>query len=118
MLPMKKAFTLVVAVWVAVASGVTFEGGLWKEFVYETPDMMPVVFGGESRSVKAVPGEYCIYLDIWYADGTPVWGRCAHWTPGTHDWEKTRGVFIPKKPVPSRLSAAGLRNGRVSQSRA
>ncbi len=108
---MKKAFVLAVVVWTAVASGATFKGGLWKEFVYETPDMMPIVFSGESRSVKAVPGEYCIYLDIWYADDTPVWGRCAHWTPGTHDWEKTRGVFIPKKPVKKIQMFAFLRRG-------
>jgi len=75
--------------------------GRWKIFTYDKPDKTPVVFGGWSRAERVKSRDYCVYLDVYYADGSRDWGkeRYAEWHQGTHDWEYTCGVFLPKKPV-------------------
>ena len=88
-----------------------FKGGLWRTFDYAEPTAEPVVFGGESRCEDAVARDYCIWLDIWYDDGTPVWQRRAEWTPGSHDWERTTGAFVPARPVKKIEMHVFLRNG-------
>ena len=88
-----------------------FKGGLWKEFVFDKPDLTPVVFGGESRCEGASASDYCIYLDMWHDDGTPVWGIRSSWTQGTHGWEKTLGTYVPAKPLRKILMYAFLRHG-------
>ncbi len=105
---------LAAAMFCAAASaddGGAFTGGLWRTFEYDEPSDEPVVFSGESRSENAFSSDYCIWLDLWYDDGTPVWQRRADWTPGTHDWEKTVGAFVPKRPVKKIEMHAFLRNG-------
>ena len=72
-----------------------------SQFVrYDTPDKRPIVVGGWSKA-KGVGtgGDYCVYLDIIYDDGTPWWGKTSDWTRGTHDWQYTAQVFYPQKPV-------------------
>jgi len=107
------------AVWICVAAAERawaseaseFRGGLWKEITYEQPTDLPVVFGGESRCTDARAEQYCVYLDMWYDDGTPVWAVRANWQPGTHDWEKTTGAFVPKRPIRKIRMHAFLRMG-------
>ena len=94
-----------------LAAGEIFKGGLWKTFVYDKPSKEPIVFGGESRSENACALDYCIYLDMWYEDGTPEWGVRAEWRQGTHGWEKTAHAFVPKKPVRKIEFFAFLRRG-------
>ena len=79
--------------------GSFFKGGVWKTFTYDKPTTEPIVFGGESRCKDVVARDYCIWLDIWYDDGTPVWERRADWSQGTHGWERTAGAFVPARPV-------------------
>ena len=121
---MKKPFIIVVAMIVGwMAWGVStpvgaaqpenkiFNGGLWRTFTYVKPSTVPIFFSGESRCEGVTEGQYCIYLDIWYDDGTPVWGKKAAWAQGTHDWEKTMGAFVPVKPVKKIEMHAFLRRG-------
>ena len=91
-----------------------FSGGLWKEIVYDQPNDLPVVFGGESCCEAAQAEQYCVYLDLWYDDGTPVWARRADWRLGTHDWEKAVGAFVPARPVRKIRMHAFLRSGTGS----
>ncbi|HOQ28488.1 MAG TPA: hypothetical protein PLH36_07100, partial [Armatimonadota bacterium] len=42
---------------------------------------------------------YSLYLDLLYADGTPLWGQTAPFSVGTHDWERRQVVIFPSKPV-------------------
>lgn len=46
-------------------------------------------------------GDYSIYLDLVYADGSELWGQTASFNAGSHDWEKRRVVVLPAKPVKS-----------------
>ncbi len=44
---------------------------------------------------------YCIYVDLTYADGTPLWGQTASFECGTHDWQQAQVRIEPEKPVRS-----------------
>jgi hypothetical protein len=49
----------------------------------------------------AMKGEYTLYLDIQYADGTWLWGRTFDFDTGTHDWQLGEVVVRPEKPIKS-----------------
>lgn len=85
--------------------------GIRKDFVYDAPSREPIHFGGWSRSENAYSGEYCVYLDVFYADGTNDWGVQAPFSPGTHGWECAERMFVPKRDVRKVECFAFLRNG-------
>ena len=77
------------------------KAGRWKTFTYDKPDKTPIVFGGWSRAEGVKSRDYCVYLDVHYANGGQEWGlgRQADWRQGTHDWEYACAVLLPKRPV-------------------
>ena len=78
----------------------TFEDGFKSVIRYDAPDRRPVYFGASSRCENVgIGGEYCVYLDIEYADGTPVYALKAPFETGTHGWESSKSIFLPPKPV-------------------
>lgn len=85
--------------------------GLWKEFTYDVPDTTPIIYGGESRAENVRMSDYCIYLDIYYADGSTTWGERAEFAGGTHGWQKVCGAIVPRKPVKRIQMNALCRNG-------
>ena len=44
-------------------------------------------------------GDYSIYLDIQYADGSWVWGQRFDFDRGMHDWQQGEVMFQPEKPI-------------------
>lgn len=82
-----------------------------REYVYDNPDTVPVVFEGWSRSVDADAWDYTLWMDVTYADGTPKWGVKSGFRRGTHGWEFSRGIFQPEKPVAKIKLYAFLRKG-------
>ena len=42
---------------------------------------------------------YSLYVDLVYADGTPLWGQTANFPTGTHNWVRREALIIPQKPV-------------------
>jgi hypothetical protein len=40
-------------------------------------------------------------VDLWYQDGTPLWGQIASFSTGTHGWERRELWIYPEKPVRS-----------------
>ena len=73
-----------------------------KVFDFPKPTKVPIVFSAESKAEKASAGDYGLWLDIHYADGSATWGSGDAYAPcrgGTHGWEKTTGVFRPSLPV-------------------
>lgn len=74
--------------------------GLGQIIRYERPDKRPIIVGGWSKAEGVgAGGDYCVFLDIIYEDGTPWWGKTSDWPRGTHDWEYTAQVYRPEKPV-------------------
>ncbi|MCX6378192.1 MAG: hypothetical protein NT023_01740 [Armatimonadetes bacterium] len=74
---------------------------------------LPIVITAWSRadSVSGVrDGDYSLYIDIIYQDGTPQWGQFAPFNTGTHDWEKRQLLIHPQKPVKQMSVYALFRN--------
>jgi hypothetical protein len=64
----------------------------------------PLVVRGWSKAENVSggsDGDYSLYVDIDYADGTPLWGQTARFRAGTHDWQRRELVILPAKPVRS-----------------
>ena len=74
--------------------------GIRQVIKYDKPSMDPVVYGGWSKCENVMSShDYCVYLDIFFEDGTTYWGASAWWTTGTHDWEYAVNCFWPKKNI-------------------
>ncbi|MBR9975876.1 MAG: hypothetical protein KFF77_09875, partial [Bacteroidetes bacterium] len=43
--------------------------------------------------------DYALYVDSRYMDGTSLYGQCARFSTGTHDWEYSSFVIRPEKPI-------------------
>ena len=63
---------------------------------YDRPDRRPIIAGGWSKAQNVAGGDYCVFLDVIYADGTPWWGLISDWLPGTHDWQYTADLLAGK----------------------
>jgi hypothetical protein len=67
---------------------------------YEKPDKRPIIVGGWSKAEGVgAGGDYNVFLDVIYDDGTPWWGLTSAWARGTHDWQYAAEAFWPQKPV-------------------
>ena len=43
--------------------------------------------------------DYALYVDSRYMDGSSLYGQCARFATGTHDWEYSSFVIRPEKPI-------------------
>jgi hypothetical protein len=64
----------------------------------------PLVVSGWSKaegvvSHSGVPNDYSIYVDALMADGRWLFGQCATFKAGTHDWQESRWVIKPPAPL-------------------
>ena len=62
----------------------------------------PLVVRGWSKAENVTGGSdsgYSLYVDLVYADGTPLWGQTGNFRCGTHDWQPREFVILPDKPV-------------------
>ncbi|MBP5672297.1 MAG: DUF4091 domain-containing protein [Victivallales bacterium] len=74
--------------------------GIVQVLTYDKPDKRPVTFGGWSKCEGVNSSrDYCIYLDIFFEDGTNDWAKCSYWPTGTHDWEYTVECYWPPKNI-------------------
>ncbi len=64
------------------------------------PEPIVAVCESKARGVSGTAdSDYSLYLDLIYADNTPLWGQTAAFSTGTHDWQRRRVVVLPEKPV-------------------
>ncbi len=62
----------------------------------------PILVRAASRAEDVSGGAgrgYSLYVDIYYVDGTPLYGQTVNFKPGTHDWEIAERMIEPKKPI-------------------
>ena len=62
----------------------------------------PLLVKGFSRAegVSGTPDHnYSVYVDVCYDDGTYLFGQCAVFRTGTHDWQEARQFIEPTRPV-------------------
>ncbi|MEN6404767.1 MAG: discoidin domain-containing protein, partial [Armatimonadia bacterium] len=84
-------------------------------FMLKEPIKEQVVVSAWSKADKVVsysgnPNDYSIYVDCLLADGSYMFGQCAVFKPGTHDWEKSEWVIEPKSALVDMRVYAMFRN--------
>jgi len=45
--------------------------------------------------------DYSLYVDLTYQDGNNLWGQVAPFNTGTHDWQFSRFIIKPDRPIKS-----------------
>ena len=61
-------------------------------------------------------GDYSLYVDCYYTDGSAIYGQTVDFATGTHDWEHGERVVEPAKPIRNinvYLLFRGAHTGRV-----
>jgi len=75
------------------------------------PEPIVAEVWSRAEQVSGSPsGDYGIYIDLVYTDGTPLWGQTVAFPTGTHDWQKRTLTILPQKPVRSLTMYAMFRN--------
>jgi hypothetical protein len=80
------------------------ERGVSQTVMLDQKRPAPIVATAWSRAVGVTgtaDSDYALYIDLTYADGTPLWGQTAPFKAGTHDWQQARVEIVPEKPVKS-----------------
>ncbi|MEW6360332.1 MAG: NEW3 domain-containing protein [Planctomycetota bacterium] len=78
--------------------------GASQEIVLDQKKAAPLLLCGWSKAENVSGGknkDYSVYVDIQYADGTPLYGQTIDFTAGAHDWEYAEALIEPAKPVKS-----------------
>nr|CAA9276331.1 hypothetical protein AVDCRST_MAG63-3258 [uncultured Armatimonadetes bacterium] len=73
----------------------------------------PLLVAGWSRAEGvsgSANGDYSLYIDLTYTDGTDLWGQVAPFATGTHDWQRRQVLITPAKPIRSATVYALFRN--------
>ena len=77
----------------------------------ERPEPIVAVAWSKAEGVTGTPdSNYALYLDLVYADGSPLWGQVAPFATDTHDWQRRQVIVFPEKPVRSLAFHLLLRN--------
>ena len=75
------------------------------------PEPIVAELWSRAENVSGTPsGDYGIYIDLTYTDGTPLWGQTVAFPTGTRDWSKKTLTIFPQKPVRSVSMYAMFRN--------
>jgi hypothetical protein len=86
------------------AADPTAQRGASQTVVLNQARADPIVATAWSKAEAVGAGgeqDYCLYLDLLYADGTPLWGQIDPFETGTHDWQQRQVIVFPAKPVKS-----------------
>jgi len=88
--------------------------GLLQSVELNQQKPVPIVASGWSKAENVSgqrDGNYSIYLDIVYQDGTPLYGQVAPFACGSHDWQFSSVTVTPAKPIKS-LTCHALFRGK------
>jgi len=82
----------------------TGQSGLSQRVTLDQQSPLPIVAEAWSKAENvggSKDSNYALYIDLIYADGTPLWGQVAAFAVGTHDWARQEVIIYPDKPVRS-----------------
>ena len=75
------------------------------------PEPIVAELWSRAENVSGTPsGDYGIYIDLTYTDGTPLWGQTVAFPTGTRDWSQKTLTIFPQKPIRSVSMYAMFRN--------
>jgi len=89
---------------VKIANLTPDESLLSQTVVLDQQEPTPILASGWSKAENTTgtqDGNYSVYLDLLYRDGTNLFGQVATFTTGTHDWEYSEVLVRPEKPIKS-----------------
>ncbi len=78
------------------------EAGAFQTIILnqESPKAIRACAWSKAENVSpAKRGDYALYLDIQYTDGSWVWGKLDDFSIGTHGWQYAEVSFDPEKPI-------------------
>ena len=78
--------------------------GAAQNVMLNQTEAAPLAVEGESKALNvsgSPDADYSLYVDLTYQDGSNLWGQVASFKTGTHDWEFSRCIIQPAKPVRS-----------------
>jgi hypothetical protein len=76
--------------------------GAYQAFDLNQTSPTPILIGGWSKAENVsgtADGNYALYADIAYTDGSNLYGQIAPFEVGTHDWQSASVTIRPEKPV-------------------
>lgn len=85
------------------ADGKTVRGAS-ETFTLNQAAATPLLVSGWSRAAEvdgSPNGDYSVYIDAIYRDGTPDWGMFTPFATGTHGWQRRQVLISPAKPLRS-----------------
>jgi hypothetical protein len=83
-----------------VGADLSSTSGARQVLTFDPPLQHPFRVSGWAKAENVeVAQDFDVYLDLHYADGSPLWGQIAHFLPGTHDWQYSEWTFEVSKPV-------------------
>ena len=109
---MRIAVGALLALATVAAPGDPVKPGLWKSFKYDKPDDTPMVFSGWAKADARDVQEFCVWVDVRYANGKHAFRRCAYFDRDEKGWQEARGVFVPAFPV-KRVDVSAIFRGNV-----
>ncbi len=101
--------------------------GIGKIIALNQKTVCPIRISAESRAENVEEGndgDYSLYLDITFTDGSREWGIKAPFSAGTHSWETREITYLPPRPVRSidcwlllrnRAGKSAFRNLQIAQ---
>ena len=78
--------------------------GVYATIILDQTIPKDLELSGWSKAVNVSgtkDGDYSLYIDVRYQDGTPLYGQTAPFSPGTHAWEYASRIIRPTKPIKS-----------------
>ena len=78
--------------------------GAYQRIDLDQAEPKPLYFSAWSKAENVsgdVNSDYSFYLDVYYTDGTPLWGQVLRFDTGSHDWQFREGFVAPAKPIGS-----------------
>jgi hypothetical protein len=87
--------------------------GARQSVLLKRPTKEPIAIRGFSKAEGVSGGRdsnYAIYVDVCYASGGFLFGQCATFPTGTHDWQESELVLHPAEPVSELRVYCLLRN--------
>lgn len=91
-----------VAARTSIPAGTDEERGLTYPVALNQKQPLPFTaeLWSKAQDVSGTPdGNYSLYIDLTYMDGTELWGQISPFSTGTHDWQKRTVTVVPEKPV-------------------
>ncbi len=87
--------------------------GAYQVVTLNQTQTLPLYLSGWSKA-DSMTGDtdnnFSVYLDIYYMDGTPLYGQTIAFDTGTHDWQFRERFIVPAKPIKSINVYCLLRN--------